>query len=111
MPKGFPRMPIRLVLSRRRGFSLQAASCAANELEAVTVARPSRWGNPFVVGRDGASQEVCVTRYRKWIGEPAQEALRAAAGRMLKGKNLACWCAAGTPCHGDVLIEIANDGS
>lgn len=26
----------------------------------------------------------------------------------LRGKDLACWCAPGTPCHADVLIEIAN---
>ena len=26
----------------------------------------------------------------------------------LRGKPLACWCKAGAPCHGDVLLEIAN---
>lgn len=26
----------------------------------------------------------------------------------LRGKNLACWCKPGTPCHADVLLEIAN---
>lgn len=26
----------------------------------------------------------------------------------LRGKNLACWCAAGQPCHADVLLELAN---
>lgn len=26
----------------------------------------------------------------------------------LRGKPLACWCKPGTPCHGDVLLEIAN---
>ena len=28
--------------------------------------------------------------------------------RGLRGKNLACWCAQGQPCHADVLLEIAN---
>jgi hypothetical protein len=28
--------------------------------------------------------------------------------RFLAGKNLACWCARGAPCHADVLLEIAN---
>ena len=28
--------------------------------------------------------------------------------RVLAGKNLACWCKPGTPCHADVLLEIAN---
>jgi hypothetical protein len=26
----------------------------------------------------------------------------------LRGKNLACWCSADGPCHGNVLLKIAN---
>ncbi len=26
----------------------------------------------------------------------------------LRGKNLACWCKPGFPCHADVLLELAN---
>lgn len=26
----------------------------------------------------------------------------------LRGKNLACWCPLDQPCHGDVLLELAN---
>lgn len=26
----------------------------------------------------------------------------------LEGKDLACWCPEGEPCHGDVLIEMIN---
>lgn len=35
---------------------------------------------------------------------PTIDAIRDA----LRGKNLACFCKAGEPCHGDVLLEIAN---
>lgn len=42
--------PVRLQLSRRKGFSLQELSRKTNGLEAVNVARPSKWGNPFKVG-------------------------------------------------------------
>jgi hypothetical protein len=35
---------------------------------------------------------------------PSREEIRKA----LRGKNLACWCKPGTPCHADVLLEIAN---
>jgi|GEM_PF-4307238 len=28
--------------------------------------------------------------------------------RALRGKNLACWCKLDTPCHADVLLDIAN---
>lgn len=40
--------PVRLQLSRRKGFNLQALSLATNGLPAVNVARPSVLGNPFV---------------------------------------------------------------
>lgn len=26
----------------------------------------------------------------------------------LRGKNLACWCKQGQPCHADVLLDLAN---
>lgn len=26
----------------------------------------------------------------------------------LRGKNLACWCKPGAPCHADVLLDLAN---
>lgn len=29
----------------------------------------------------------------------------------LAGRDLACWCPDGQPCHADVLLEIANAGS
>ena len=28
----------------------------------------------------------------------------------LRGKNLACWCPIGSPCHADVLLAMANEG-
>jgi hypothetical protein len=99
--------PVRIPLSRRKGFRLQAASRAVNGLEAITVARPSRWGNPFVIGRDG-NQAECVAQYRRWVKLPRQRALRDAARAALVGKNLACWCAAGTPCHADILLALVN---
>lgn len=99
--------PQRLQLSRRKGYRLQEASRTANGLDAIIVARPGRWGNPFVIGRDG-DQARCVVRYRAWIGQVRQKTLRDAARQALRGHNLACWCAAGTPCHGDVLLALAN---
>lgn len=41
--------PVRLQLSRRKGFDLQALSQATNGLPAVKVTRPGRWGNPYPV--------------------------------------------------------------
>ena len=42
--------PVRLQLSRRKGFDLQALSLTTNGLPAVVVARPGKWGNPYKVG-------------------------------------------------------------
>jgi hypothetical protein len=69
----------------------------------VYIGRPSKWGNPFIIGRDGTRKEV-VSKYRKWIlNQPhLLESLSE-----LKGKTLGCWCAP-SACHGDVLVELIN---
>lgn len=72
---------------------------------AVYIGRPSKWGNPFVVGRDGSRDEV-IEKYRDWLFTSRLD-LREDARRELHGKDLVCWCAP-LPCHGDILLEIAN---
>jgi hypothetical protein len=64
---------------------------------------PSKWGNPFVIGRDGTRDDV-VARYEAWL--LAQPELVAALPE-LAGKTLGCWCAP-RACHGDVLARLAN---
>ena len=73
----------------------------------VVVARPSRWGNPFVVGRDGDRAE-CVARYRRALEAGELRFTVEEACSQLAGRDLACWCALDVPCHADVLLEIAN---
>ena len=34
--------------------------------DAVYIGRPSKWGNPFVIGKDGTRQEV-VQKYKDYI--------------------------------------------
>lgn len=70
----------------------------------VYVGRPTIWGNPFVIGRDGTRDEV-IAKYRAWL--LAQPSLVSRARVELRGKRLACWCAPAS-CHADVLVEIAN---
>jgi hypothetical protein len=65
--------------------------------------RASKWRNPFVIGPDGTREEV-IAKYRAWIVE--QPELMAALPD-LRGKDLVCWCAP-EPCHGEVLLELAN---
>lgn len=70
----------------------------------VYIGRPSAFGNPYVVARDGTGEEV-VDLYRQYfhmrIGRDEQFRKRVAA---LKGKVLGCYCKP-LPCHGDVIVE------
>lgn len=71
----------------------------------VYIGRPSVWGNPFMIGRDG-NRSMVIAKYRTWLlGQPE---LLARCRTELRGKVLGCWCAP-EPCHGDVLAEIANE--
>lgn len=109
--------PVRIRLSRAKGWRIPENT--------VVVSRPSKWGNPFVVGKDG-TREDC-TRYFAWMlggsfllaGTPSIQEMRDYRAYVsknfwrLKGKNLACWCALPKPgekdhCHGAILLEIAN---
>lgn len=73
-------------------------------LGAVYVGRPTKWGNPFVVGRDGTAAE-CVDLYRAiasgylCITKPAVD---------VKDQELARKAMDDAQRHADVLLEIAN---
>lgn len=129
--------PVRLQLSRKKGFNLQAHSRQVNGLEVVNVARPTKYGNIFLV--DAVGQRKVVTLYRTFLKRGfTKRGLERALGKKhqhiivhdvtpmdmlhmtvlrltilkslpgLRGKNLACWCKPGDPCHADVLLELAN---
>ena len=109
--------PVRLQLSRRKGFDLQALSLGTNGRDAVKVARPSKWGNPFTLhdkqGRRIRSNVEAVAEFRELMGPQPENVARLYVPhrlivRELRGKNLACWCHAEDVCHADVLIELAN---
>lgn len=105
-------MPERIKLERKRGWRLPEG--------AVSVARPTRWGNPFRIGgelkypfseifgpvvRDRAhAVEIFATYARITVGYGFL------AHRELAGTDLACWCPLdGAPCHADVLLKIAAE--
>ena len=71
---------------------------------AVYVGRPSPWGNPFVIGKDGTRAEV-LAKFREYAVERMASEPEWLAP--LAGRNLACWCKP-KECHGDVLMELAN---
>lgn len=53
-----------------------------------------------------AAARAAVLMFRAHLDDKPD--LRAAAVEQLRGKDLACWCKPGEPCHADVLLEIAN---
>jgi hypothetical protein len=69
----------------------------------IFIGRPSKWGNPFIIGRHGDRAQV-VAAYRNYIEHNPQ--LKKDLHE-LKGKDLVCYCSP-LPCHGDVLLELAN---
>ena len=97
-----PQHPlVRVTLSRRKGWRMPTNT--------VKVCRPSKYGNPHRVGFCPVcgvehTQEEAVAEFRAML----ELAEIPADLSELRGKNLACWCRAGTPCHADVLLEWAN---
>ena len=73
-------------------------------VDAVYIGRGSKWGNPFVIDKDGSRSDV-IAKYEEYIlGKP--ELL--AQLHELKGKDLVCYCAP-QACHGDLLVRLANN--
>lgn len=134
---------------RRIQMHCRPGGWKADNPNAVVVARPTKWGNPWKVGNPGTFW------LPKWTvkDQPLECALNAGqatalygnllrarfafllpgalnyAGRRrcrceildhgagiiadlheLRGRDLACWCSLDSPCHGDILLELANGG-
>lgn len=69
----------------------------------IYIGRPSKWGNPFVIGKDGDRSRV-VLLYAGWI---ATQPDLLSSVHELRGKVLGCWCAPSL-CHGEILAALAN---
>lgn len=70
----------------------------------VYIGRPSKWGNPFTIGKHGTREEV-IELYCEWIRDQT-ELLKDLPE--LWGKDLVCWCAPAA-CHGDVLLSLLEE--
>lgn len=79
---------------------------------AVYVGRPTKWGNPYRVGRNMPAS-ACVRFYREWLEGKRHNANRPSDADIasLRGKDLACFCPLDQPCHADVLLELANQAA
>ena len=100
--------PCRVQLSRRKGWRMPANT--------VKVDRTTRWGNPFAClpfeecRRRGLwyapNREAAVKHFEIWLSAGG---FGPTWKDQLRGKNLACWCKPGTPCHAETLLRLAND--
>lgn len=123
--------PVRLQLSRRKGFNLQQASLDANGLPARKVTRPSLFGNPFAITPRTTRKSV-VSSFRGFLRSWSDDAIfrgmkfkddgspavMAGLGMIvlrnriranlhhLRGYNLACFCPISEPCHCDVYLDL-----
>lgn len=70
----------------------------------VFIGRPTKWGNPFVIGPD-CDRKQAVQMFAQYLRKNPR--LMAAARKELRGRNLLCYCAP-LECHGDILLEVAN---
>jgi hypothetical protein len=98
---------------------------------AIYVGPPTRWGNPWrvplllegphtyqydllaspkhpdwYVGQAlvNITPALAVALYDAWIHEEGRAVI---VREHLRGYDLVCWCPLGSPCHADVLLEVA----
>ena len=73
----------------------------------VYIGRGSKWGNPFVIGRDGDRDAVCE-QYEEYLAAQIDSGtVRIEELAALHGKDLVCFCAP-KRCHGHILEYAAH---
>lgn len=97
-------MPIRIQRKRAKGWRMPK-NC-------IYVGRPTKWGNPFMIGMMSGGMNLdrseAVKEYILWLKHMPENNIVILAKKELRGKNLACFCPLDVPCHADVLLEVAN---
>jgi hypothetical protein len=113
--------PVRIQRKRTKGWRMPQNT--------IYVGRPTFWGNPFTKAAAIESEyatennwrEFVVECFRDWLG-PSLSDREWWSGQesnnrrqlilenldSIRGKNLACFCKIGEPCHADVLLELAS---
>ena len=116
-------MPERIQRKRSKGWRMPENT--------VYVGRPTKWGNPWTLQaaidyklfEHAFCAVIIVKELEAWLKgtwseksehlgmwkklEKQREILLSSLPE-LRGKNLACWCTPGQPCHADVLLRLAN---
>lgn len=115
--------PQRIQLRRTKGWR--------KPQDAIVVARPSKWGNPFRPVRQPDGMWIAAddngVEYPGYGPFNTRKAALTDCLRLfveleigygflsdradvteLRGHDLACWCPLDQPCHADVLLKVAN---
>lgn len=107
--------PTRITLSRAKGWRKPDG--------AIVVSRPSIWGNPFAIkdARESGYEyaaKMAMQAFDDWLhgdnwacgSDIYADRRTLILSRLpeLRGHDLCCWCKPGEPCHGDILIRMAN---
>jgi hypothetical protein len=90
--------PVRIQRQRTKGYRMPPNT--------VSVVRPGKWGNPYRVGHNATDPEAAVRLHWERFEKLAAEYPHIFDD--LRGKNLACFCPLGAPCHADTLLKLAN---
>ena len=72
-------------------------------VDAVYIGRGSKWGNTFKIGPDGNRTQV-IAKYETYLLSNKELMLSL---HELEGCDLLCYCSP-SPCHGDILLRLAN---
>jgi hypothetical protein len=91
--------------------------------DAISIKRGTKWGNPYEIGTEGVPDNATAVRlHHEWFLH-SDEVLTYRWGKgfrradpiwqranlpSLRGCDLACNCQQGEPCHGDLLLKLAN---
>ena len=89
-------MPTRVVNKRTERFD-------------VYIGRPSPFGNPFAIGRDGDRDAVIAKFKTYFYGKLRTDPRFKQHVLALKGKTLGCFCKP-EACHGDVIVDYLDSG-
>lgn len=96
--------PLRIQRQRTRGWSGEEA--AGNGLPIKYVNRPLRYGNPHRVEAWGHADATAM--FERDLMADALPFSCEEIRRDFRGKNVGCFCGLDEPCHGNVILRIAN---
>ena len=74
----------------------------------VYIGRPSPWGNPWVIGKDG-TRDFVIDTYKMYFDQRiANDYYFRRDILKLKNKRLGCFCKP-FRCHGDIIVDYLNN--